>query len=91
MVKIENQKLLDMYTKMILRLNRDYPKRFYMYIPIFQKKIAKEIAEADDNISYIWGRCLYARSTLLEFIGALKKFEALMLQGFELYNNRRKT
>ncbi len=89
-ISIPDKKLAGIYCKMLERLNKEYPKRFWNWLSIFQRALDKEITEADDNISGIWVRCNEGSATLMVFLGGLKIYEGLVLRGYGLYNTAQK-
>lgn len=90
MTKIPNEKLSDLYIKMICRLNKEYVRGFFMWISIFQKNMDVDINKADDEVNTIWQQCIEGKATLMKFIGAVKEYERLVLKGYAVYKNRGK-
>ncbi len=89
-IKIPNKKLVQIYCKMLDRLNKEYPKRFWAWLSIFQRPLDREIMEADDNINVVWEACLEGEANLMVFLGGLKNYEGLVLRGYGLYNAAQK-
>lgn len=89
MTKIPNEKLASLYIKMIYRLNKAYIRGFFMWVSIFQKNLDMDINKADDTVNTVWQECTEGKATLVQFIGAVKEYERIILKGFGLYKNRK--
>lgn len=88
MTQISNDKLADIYIKMICRLNKEYIRGFFMWASIFHKNMDMAINKADDEVNTLWHECLEGKASLVRFIGAVKTYERLVLKGFGVYKNR---
>ncbi|MGR3302303.1 MAG: hypothetical protein ACUZ8I_07340 [Candidatus Scalindua sp.] len=84
--KIPNKKLVELYCKMMAKLNVAYPRNFWRWLGIFHRDLDKELTVADDNINKVWTACLEGRANLMGFLGGVKVYEGLVVRGFGLYN-----
>ncbi len=73
--EIENEKLADLYGKMLTRLDTFYKKGFYRWLEKENPHMAKRLVILDEKINDVWDQCTKGEATLIMFKAGVKFYE----------------
>jgi len=85
-----NQKLTELYLKMMEEINRYYPKGLFQYLNTYHKEKAEELQVLEDKINEAWDKCLSGEMTPICYLSALKAYRGYMGDMMRLYQKEGK-
>jgi hypothetical protein len=86
---IQDKTLLDIYHKVMDKINASYITGTTKYIQEHNKQRDNEINNADDRVNEVWQRCNNGEASLNDFEGVLGSYENLYLEAITNYQNQK--